>query len=578
MRAVTFVAIVLASSVLASTSSAGAAQLFAPIYYPDEIAVFNTAFDGTATELAGSPFPVGTHPTGAGIGGFAFAPDGDRAVVSYYFNGGIQGLNVAAGGQVTAAQPIVGDHKGGGLAVSPDGKFAYQAVFSTTKGIDGYAINQNGSLTALPGSPFDSPALYQDFVVSPDGKSAYATTGSAIRRFVVNVDGTLTPGTTTASAGASQLLVTPDGRQLVVLSGSNVLSVRSIAADGSLGAAGSSVTVGSTSVYVMAISPEGDRVFAVDYNGDTLGDSNYSVNTYAIGADSGLLFVGAGSTGAFRGRAIGVSPDARFIYLGSDDQKLIVAPLDANGVVGTFRETGVWDSGEPIPFVFRPVNAPSADLRTGATPKPLTMTFDASKSTSPDGSVDGFEWDFGDGGTGSLDVPSVQHKFPKAGVYNIRLTAVNEGCSTQTIFTGHTTVCNGSAGAAKTLRVDTPPWITSLKVSPSKVSRRTKIKFKLTETATITLQAQRAGVGRVVGGACKKQTRGNRKMKRCTRWLKVGRTISAKGRAGRTNTIRFNGKIKRRKLTRGSYRFVATAKDSKKQRGPSKTASFKIRR
>ncbi|MFT4049174.1 MAG: PKD domain-containing protein [Solirubrobacterales bacterium] len=557
-------------------ASAGAAQLFAPVYYPDEISVFNTAPDGTATELPGSPFGIGNYPMGAGVGSVAFAPDGNRAAAAYYFNGGIQGLSVSTTGAVSAAQPIVGSHKGGGLAISPDGRFAYQAVAGSVKGVDAYTIAADGKLTAIAGSPFYPSSNFADVVVAPDGKTLYASDGSAVRPFAINADGSLTAGAAFVAIGASNLLITPDGRHMVILLGSNTLSVRPIAVDGALGSPGTSVTVGSTAVYVMALAPDGSKVFAVDYNGDTLGSSTYSVNAYRIGADSGLTLAGAGSTMPFRGRAIGVAPDGKSIYLGTDSGKLAVASLGPDGVSGPFRETGVWNSGEAIPFIFRPVNAATAAFKVSADSKPLTMRFSGVGSTSPDGSVDGYDWSFGDGANSSGESAVAQHKFAKPGIYRVTLATSNEGCGVATIFTGHTTVCNGSAAAAKTIAVDTPPWITSLKVSPLRVNSRTKIRFKLTEAATLTFTVQRPTSGRSVGGVCKKQTAKNKKSKKCTRWVAVGKRFSARGKPRKINSLKFTGRVKGRKLHKGSYRFSAVAKDKAKGVGPAVTAKFTV--
>jgi len=57
---------------------------------------------------------------------------------------------------------------------------------------------------------------------------------------------------------------------------------------------------------------------------------------------------------------------------------------------------------------------------------PLSVTFDASASRDPDGSISQYQWDFGDGQTASGRV--VTHLYTRAGTFSARLTVVdNEG-------------------------------------------------------------------------------------------------------------------------------------------------------
>lgn len=62
----------------------------------------------------------------------------------------------------------------------------------------------------------------------------------------------------------------------------------------------------------------------------------------------------------------------------------------------------------------------------------LTVNFDASGSTDPTSGIDRYEWDFGDGGTGSGVSPS--HTYPDAGTYTVTLKvwdkAGNDGTGT----------------------------------------------------------------------------------------------------------------------------------------------------
>ena len=77
--------------------------------------------------------------------------------------------------------------------------------------------------------------------------------------------------------------------------------------------------------------------------------------------------------------------------------------------------------GERIP------NQPPTALFTFSPKNPLVneeITFDASASTDPDGSIVSYEWDFGDGNTGSGKI--VTHSYPSAGDYTVTLTVTDD--------------------------------------------------------------------------------------------------------------------------------------------------------
>ena len=103
-----------------------AANLYAPTYgtSPEAIAGFARAADGSLAALAGSPFGFPSTDPG-GVITLGFTPDGGRAVSTFLFSGGLRGLTVGADGSIAASAPAVDAPSITGLAVSPDGRFAY---------------------------------------------------------------------------------------------------------------------------------------------------------------------------------------------------------------------------------------------------------------------------------------------------------------------------------------------------------------------------------------------------------------------------------------------------------------------
>jgi uncharacterized protein YkwD len=91
--------------------------------------------------------------------------------------------------------------------------------------------------------------------------------------------------------------------------------------------------------------------------------------------------------------------------------------------------------------------APSASFT--ATPisgsQPLTVHFDASASTDPDGSIASFAWNFGDGQTGTGQKPD--HVYTTAGTFTVTLTVTDdEGASDSLGRANLITVSNPSTG------------------------------------------------------------------------------------------------------------------------------------
>lgn len=55
---------------------------------------------------------------------------------------------------------------------------------------------------------------------------------------------------------------------------------------------------------------------------------------------------------------------------------------------------------------------------------PLTVRFDASGSSYPDGNIVNYEWDFGDGALPRTDTATVSHQYTAVGTFNAKVTAI----------------------------------------------------------------------------------------------------------------------------------------------------------
>jgi PKD repeat protein len=113
--------------------------------------------------------------------------------------------------------------------------------------------------------------------------------------------------------------------------------------------------------------------------------------------------------------------------------------IDTNGekVTYVYKQDGVYnatltvldaENNQSNAVLVVKVGAQPLQARITATPVegivPLTVTFDASSSSYPNGEIVSYEWDFGDGGPKRIDVSKVNYKYLKIGTFTAKVTAI----------------------------------------------------------------------------------------------------------------------------------------------------------
>ena len=592
----TLAAVVVALTLAGSASAAP--RLYVADYFDTNgvsVSAYDRAADGSLTTLPGSPFDAVAGPSYpvSGMFGLGFTPDGSVAVSSYLFDGGISSATVAADGSLSPVG-ATGTPSVTGLAVSPDGRFAYVPTRtfggSTAQGILGFSIGGDGSLSPLATSPFGGASELGDIAITPDGRFLFANDGTGLRRFSVAADGSLSelmPAASTPSNPLS-LQVSPDGRNLfTVLDGSDDSAASyAIGEDGGLTPNGAPVELAGASVDYFDVTPDGRHLYFPDSNSDQITRVDVAAN--------GTLAAG-GSTAADGVESVGVSPDGRYLYLASLSlQSIQVASIKPDGSLEILPSSAVWDGSEPERLVFQPSATPVASFTASAGQAGSSSGFDAAGSTG----AARYEWNFGDGTTLEDGGPAPTHTYPEAGTYTVQLEVRDaQGCSTVRIYTGQTTKCPGGA-VARTERqvviepvpVRSAPVLTGLRVTKKKISvkakrrarRTTEFRYRLSETAAVRITARRKVTGRRVAGRCRPATGKNRGKKPCVLRFKAIGSIRKPGVEG-ANRTRFTGMVttpsgKRVRLKPGVYRMTAVATDAEGLSSKPASVKLKVRR
>jgi len=571
--------VLLALLALAASASA-APRLYAPSYGsgpPETVSVFDVATGGALSPLGGSPFPLYANSSGVGgVVGIAFAPDGNRAASSFLFDGGVQGYSIDAGGVPTPAGAPVLTASATGIAVSPDGRFAYAPTreFMGVKqeGVRAFTIGADGAL--VPAGSFGSNESYE-IAIGGGGRFLFTLGFTGIERFAIGADGGLTPLGTTAVSGVRYMVTSPDGRFLFlsIQNGDGGLVSYTVGADGSLTPNGAPLVLAGGDSEIPSVAPSGNRVYIPD-------EGIEEVVTAGVGADGALSLLSSFKIEDPRSAA--VSPDGRFlfVYHAGPEPGIVTASLDANGIPTLLPSQVPFDTAESLPIVFRPGPAPVASFTAKAAAPRAAASFNAAKSAN----AATYDWDFGDGTTLANGGPKPTHAYAKAGKYTVTLSLTDaQGCGAKQVYTGQSTVCPGGTATTTTLAVDTLPVIGKLKAAPKKFlpagvgkgKGGTKFRVKLNEKAKIQVKIEQRLPGRKVGRKCKKPTPGNAAKKKCSRFLVKGSRIKKNGKAG-WNAIAFNGKLKGKPLAPGGYRITAVATDSAKGRSAPKTAGFQV--
>jgi 6-phosphogluconolactonase (cycloisomerase 2 family) len=230
-------------------------------------------------------------------------------------------INRLSGALTPKSTPTVGTGLDpGGLAVTPDGRYAYVANAADST-ISRYVIDPlSGALRPTASGTVTDPSPV-GLAVTPDGRSLYATNyglaaGTTVSQYRIDPgSGALSPKTpaiVATGAGPRSIAVTADGRSAYVVSASsNTVSQYKISpASGALSPMHpASVRAGSVP-DALAVAPNDKSVYVTN-------ELDYTVSQYAIDPVSGALSPMTPATvpTGISPAGVAVSPDGRNAYV-----------------------------------------------------------------------------------------------------------------------------------------------------------------------------------------------------------------------------------------------------------------------
>jgi Domain of unknown function (DUF1929)/Bacterial Ig domain len=120
------------------------------------------------------------------------------------------------------------------------------------------------------------------------------------------------------------------------------------------------------------------------------------------------------------------------------------------------------------------------------------------------------------------------------------------------------------------------PRLNGLKLSSARFRKRTTIRFRLSEAATVTLSFERRLPGERAGGRCVKPT--PRPRPKCGRYVRATSELTLQGRAG-ANKVRLGPRLPSgRRLAPGTYQLTLVATDPSGKRSAPARAQFRLLR
>ena len=363
------------------------------------------------------------------IEGMVISPDGTRGYISSYDTGDFVAIDLSTN-TIIPGESLPGGCPGAeGIALTKDGKTAFVADYDHPQV---YKIDlttpTNPTVATISLPDIDATEAYF-CAVTPDGNTVFVPTADNDTVYWFDVSDPSTVHTIGVGSGPEGIAITPDGTYAYVAnSRSNTVSVINVENK----TVEAIIDVGLCP-WRVAISPDGKKVYvACQHSG------NISVIT--VGETTSVLLL---DTLIYYPSWIAITPDGTKAFVSDWSSHVYPITLGDTPTVTTITNT---DFHSPYALAITPDQAPMA-LFTVAY-RGMTVDFDASGSTTPEGTIESYAWDFGDGNIDVGASPTTSHAYGSSGTFSVTLVVTNsQGTSTEQTFTGQMVSNNGGPSA-----------------------------------------------------------------------------------------------------------------------------------
>lgn len=376
--------------------------------------------------------------------GIAISPDGRTAYVTNSNANSVTPLDLTTT-PFSLKTPIRVGSGPAAIAIAPGGAIAYVSNFNSNTVTP---INLATS-PATPERAIPVGAGPWSIAVSPNGRWVCVSDSEG---HAVSIIETASRQVTTVQlpSAPQAIAIAPDGAVAYVANGNEVTPIVLTSARPTT----LSAIVVPNGPLGIAITPNGSMAYTAN-NDDTVTPINLTTTPASPGA--------AFSVGSItQPDGIAIAPNGKTAFVANASNT--VTPIDI-AAKSPRSESPIQVGSASFGIAVAPGQAPIAHLTIIPAPAGQATTFDASGSTSPNGPVTHYLWNFGDGTSATTEASTTLHVYAKPGSYPAAVTVIGaDGTSTATTFTGQTVSNNGnsSAEARSSLTIES-----SLRTSPS---------------------------------------------------------------------------------------------------------------
>lgn len=387
------------------------------------VTLFDTTTDTPLLNVSTGSGPVGSAITPNGKKGYVANNDDTVTVIN---------LTTSPPTTITLNDPSFQFNGLQTIAITPDGSKAYIVNFL---GNSVTVINtSDDTLNTIISGLFIAPL---GIAITPDGNTALVANINNVTKIDLATNA-LSLITSTDFNSCEDIAVKPDGSTAYV---TNFVNNKIVPIDLTTFVPGTAIDSLSSN-FLIAINPSGTKAYVTTFFAKVpvidLVNNALSNNILGLGTTSGVAFI----------------PDGKKAYI-TDFSSSNVYPILVQCDIPQPPITGFLS---PSFVAVIPDQAPTASFTFTAESSCSSIIFDASASSSPDGFIENYSWDFGDGNTVETSSPIIAHVYMTSGSFTVTLRVTNsQGTSTFQTFTGQTVSNNGGPTAVISQLINIAP-------------------------------------------------------------------------------------------------------------------------